>query len=115
MENLIEQITNSLDSDDQQAKDAISIILNFLKTSGPADQVNKVFDSLPGATDMANNYDGNGDGSLMGVYNELTALGLGMPEVQALAKIVLNYLKEKADENLVDEIISSIPGLSQFV
>ena len=37
MESLIEQITSSLDSDDQQSKDAISIILNFLKTSGPAD------------------------------------------------------------------------------
>ena len=115
MEKLISQITGNLDSSDEQAKDAIAIIFNFLQTSGPTDQVNKIFESLPGATDIAKGYDGNGDGSLMGAYNELTALGLGMGDVQSLAKIILNYLKENADENLVDEVITAIPGLSQFV
>ncbi len=115
MEKLINQITGDLDSSDEQAKDAIAIIFNFLQTSGPAEQVNKIFESLSGATDIAKDYDGNGDGSLMGAYNELTALGLGMNDVQSLAKIILNYLKENADESLVDEVITAIPGLSQFV
>ena len=115
MENLINQITSDLDSSDEQAKDAIAIIFNFLQTSGPPDKVTQIFDSLPGATDIANGYDSSGDGSLMGAYNELTALGLGMGDVQSLAKIILNYLKENADESTVDEVIAAIPGLSQFV
>ena len=95
MEDLINQITSDLESSEEQAKDAIAIIFNFLQTSGPSDQVNKILESLPGATEIAKTYGGDGDGSLMGAYNELTALGLGMGDVQSLAKIILNYMKEK--------------------
>ncbi len=51
----------------------------------------------------------------MGAFGELKGLGLEVDEVQTVAKETLDYSKEKAGEDTVDEIISSIPGLSQFI
>ncbi|MEP3665207.1 MAG: DUF2267 domain-containing protein, partial [Roseibium sp.] len=57
---------------------------------------------------------GGGMGA-MAALNELTNAGLDMDGVQSVVKELVSYAKEKAGEDVVDEVISKIPGLSQIV
>ena len=40
---------------------------------------------------------------------------LGMGEITGLARETIAYAKERAGEEVVDEVVASVPGLSQFV
>ena len=51
----------------------------------------------------------------MGDSGELQGLGLGMGEIQGVTQETISFAKEKSGEELVNEIVSAIPGLSQFV
>ena len=51
----------------------------------------------------------------MGVFNDLTAAGLGMGEIQGVARAFVGYAREKAGAAAVDRIVGAIPGLGQFV
>jgi hypothetical protein len=44
----------------------------------------------------------------------LMGLGLGMGEVQEVARTLLGYAREKMGEDAVSELVAAIPGLSQF-
>ena len=51
----------------------------------------------------------------MGLASQLTDLGLGMGEMQIFGREVFAYVREKAGDELVGEIVSAIPGLGQFL
>ena len=51
----------------------------------------------------------------LGVFNDLTAAGLGMAEIQSVTKEFMTYAKGKVGERDVNAVVSAIPGLSQFV
>jgi hypothetical protein len=51
----------------------------------------------------------------MALGQQLMSQGLGMGEITALAKETIGYAKEKAGADVVDEVVASVPGLSQFV
>ena len=124
MDELISRLVSTVGISEEQAGKAIEIMLNFLKQSGPSDKVNELLSKMPGATDLVGTAD-QGGGSLlggmgnmmgaMGAMGQLTSAGLGMGEVQGVTKEVVGYAKEHAGSDLVDEIVGSIPGISQFV
>lgn len=125
MEELIGRITAKTGIDEDQAREAVAIILDFLNRDGPQDKVAKVIDSTPGARELLNERAEKKSGGFlgglmggmgaMGALNELTQLGLGMGQVQTVTREVVAYSKEQVGEETVDEIIESIPGLSQVV
>ena len=51
----------------------------------------------------------------MALGQQLMSQGLGMGEITSLAKETIGYAKEQAGEDVVDEVVNSVPGLSQFV
>ena len=57
---------------------------------------------------------GGGMGA-MAALNELTNAGLDMDGVQSVVKELVSYAKEKAGDDVVNEVVSQIPGLSQIV
>ncbi len=130
MEDLINRIMAAAGIDEGVATNAVGIILGFLKKEGPDDKMQLIFDALPGAEDLVAAREGassgggllGGLGSMMGggvgamaVLSELTSSGLDMDGVQSVAKELVSYAKEKAGDDVVDEVISQIPGLSQLV
>lgn len=130
MHDLIARIAAKAGISEGVAQQGVAIILSFLAKEGPDSQVGKLLDSIPGARAMveARNDGDSGDsgggllggllgsaGGMMGAFGELKGLGLEMGEVQTVAKETLEYSKEQAGDETVDEIISSIPGLSQFI
>ncbi|PLX40630.1 MAG: hypothetical protein C0605_06205 [Hyphomicrobiales bacterium] len=136
MEELIGRISAALGIDEALASKAVGIVLNLLKSAGPEDKVSQLLAAIPGASEMldkAGESGGGGLGGLMGslggmmggsmggamgamsAFTELKDAGLDTDQVQGLGKEVLSFAKEKAGEDVVGEVVSSIPGLDQFI
>lgn len=130
MEELITRIMSAAGIDQDKARDAVAIILKFLSKEGPTDQMQQIFDALPGAAELvkAKAAESSGGGFLSGLggmmgggmgamaaLSELTSAGLDMSEVQSVTRELVAFAKEKAGDDVVDAVISEIPGLSQIV
>lgn len=123
MEELISRIVANVGIDEELAKKAVGIILQLVKSEGPADKVSELFAALPGAAEFADEHGGGGGGGLMGAFGggamaalgKLQSSGMGMGDIQAAGKEVIGYAKENAGEELVGDVIGSIPGLGGFI
>lgn len=120
MEDLIDRIAADAGVEPEIAKKAVGMILLFLRSEGPKDEIQSLFAAVPGAAEAADeaaNENGSGafTGGLMGLAGQLTGLGLGMGEMQTFGREVFVYVREKAGDELVGEIVSAIPGLRQFL
>lgn len=116
MDELISRIVSNTGVDADTARKAVEIILGFLKDAGPADKVGELLSALPGGEQAAEAGSGKaGMMGAMGAFSALSGVGLGMGEIQGVTKEVVSYGREKAGEDTVNEVVSSIPGLSQFV
>ncbi len=72
-------------------------------------------DKLPGADAIET--PSGGMGGMMGAmaaFNALQSAGLGMGEIQGVTRQLVAYAKQHAGDELVDEVVGAIPGLSQF-
>jgi len=114
MDELVAQIASTTGVDLAVARRAVAIILKFLLEDGPTEKVQPLIDSLPGAGDAVASAPDVG-GGVMGVYNALTSAGLGMGDIQGVTREFVAAAKAKIGSETVDQIVGSIPGLSQFV
>jgi hypothetical protein len=102
------------------AEKTIGIILGFLRSEGPSDKVQSLIDSIAGAeAAIAASSSGGGLGSLMGgglmaVGTRLMGLGLGIGEIQNIARELLRFGRDKIGADRMGEIVAATPGLSQF-
>lgn len=118
MDELVGRLVAEVGIDRAVAEKAVGIILAFLLKEGPAEKVQALLASMPGAEAAAaanESGGGFGMGGIMGVGTQLMSAGLSMGEVQSVARILLAYAREKAGEDTVGEVVGAIPGLSQFV
>jgi hypothetical protein len=126
MEELIGRITGNVGLDDATARSAVGVILSFLYQAGDREKVVALAERIPGAETYIEASDDDssatlgGLGGLMGgaameVLGKLQALGLGMGEIQGVTQETVNFAREKAGADLVNDIVASIPGLDQFV
>ena len=122
MDELITRITDSVGIDADKAQSAVGMILGFLQSEGPQDKIAEMLSAMPGAQDLIDAASGGGGGlaglmggGVMGLGQKLMGLGLGMGEISGISKETISFAKEKAGDGPVDEVIGSIPGLSQFV
>lgn len=130
MEELISRIMAAAGVDRDVARNAIGIILGFLDKQGAKDKMQLIFDALPGTKELVDERAraGSGGGLLgglagkmggtmgaMAVLNELSSSGLDMKGIQSVAKELVTYAKEKAGDDIVNEVVSQMPGLSQIV
>jgi hypothetical protein len=126
MEELIGRITANASVDDSTARSAVRIILSFLHNAGDREKVVALAERIPGLEQYIEPGEGEpagtlaGFGGLMGggamaVLGELQGLGLGMGQIQSITKETVGFAREKAGADIVNDIVASIPGLSQFV
>jgi hypothetical protein len=122
MEELIQRIVTKVGVDESVAKSAFSVIMSFLHTEGPSEKVEQLAGQI-GGEDLLSQAGGTAEsmsdgmmgGGAMAVLGELQGLGLDMGEIQGVTQETISFAKEKGGEELVNEIVSAIPGLSQFV
>ena len=120
MDELVGQLAVKAGIDDAVAEKTVGIILGFLKSEGPTDKVQALIDQIPGAeAAIAASNNGSGlarlmGGGLMAVGTKLMGLGLGMTEIQSIARELLRFGRDKIGADQMGEIITGTPGLSQF-
>jgi hypothetical protein len=120
MDELVEQLTAKVGIDKAVAEKTVGIILGFLRTEGPADKVQALIDKIPGAEAAIEANSGGGGlggflgGGLMALGGKLMGLGLGMGEIQNVARELFKFGRDRIGADTIDEIISGTPGLSQF-
>jgi hypothetical protein len=119
MDELVGQLAAKAGIDRSVAEKTIGIILGFLRSEGPTDKVQALIDRIPGAEAAiaASNHGGLArlmGGGLMAVGTKLLGLGLGMVEIQTVARELLRFGRDKIGADQMGEIITGTPGLSQF-
>ena len=126
MDELIGRITTNVGVEEGTARSAVGTILSFLYQEGDREKVAAMLERLPGAgafveaTEDDSSASLGGLGGLMGggamaVVGKLQSLGLGMGQIQGVAQETVDFARERAGADLVNDVVRSIPGLSQFV
>ena len=120
MDELVGQLAAKAGIDSVVATKTVGIILGFLRNEGPADKVQALIDQIPGAeAAIVASSSGGGlarlmGGGLMAVGTRLMGLGLGMGEIQNVARELFRFGRDKIGADQMGEIIAGTPGLSQF-
>ena len=114
MDELINQIAGTTGIDPAVARRATGIIIKFLASEGPPTAVSALLDDLPGSRDLAAET-GGGSRGLMGVFGDLTGVGLGIGDIQRVARALIGYARAKAGSAKVDAVVAAIPGLAPFI
>jgi hypothetical protein len=120
MDELIGRLAVKAGIDNVVAEKTVGIILDFLRNEGPFDKVQALIDEIPGAdAAIAASRSRGGFGRLMGgglmaLGSRLMGLGLGMGEIQSVARELFGFGREKIGADKMGEIIKGTPGLSQF-
>ena len=120
MEELVGRLASKASIDGAVAEKTIGIILNFLRNEGPSDKVQALIDEIPGAEAAIEASEKGGGfarlmgGGLMAVGTRLMGLGLGMGQIQSIARELFRFGRDKIGADRMGEIIAGTPGLSQF-
>jgi hypothetical protein len=132
MNEIVDQVAARVGIPPEVAEKAVGMMLGFLQREAADGPVAKMIAAIPGASDLVAQYNGAGEtggggilGSIMGALGggggvmalgqQLMAEGLGMSEITSLAKETLVVAEQHAGKDIVDEVVASVPGLSQFV
>ena len=120
MDELIGELATKAGIDSAVAEKTVGIILNFLRSDGPSDKVQALIDQIPGAeAAMAASTSGSGlsrlmGGGLMAVGTRLMSLGLGVVEIQNIARELFRFGRDKIGADQMSAIVAGTPGLSQL-
>ncbi|HSZ98144.1 MAG TPA: DUF2267 domain-containing protein, partial [Bradyrhizobium sp.] len=86
----------------------------------PHDKVQALIDKIPGAEAAISASENNGGlsklmgGGLMAVGTRLMGLGLGVSDIQNVARELFRFGRDKIGEDQMGAIIAGTPGLNQF-
>jgi hypothetical protein len=120
MDELIGRLASKAGIDGAVAEKAVGIMLGFLRSQGPSDKVQALIDTIPGAEAViAASNQGGGlarlmGGGIMAVGTRLMSLGLGIAEIQNVARELFRFGRDKIGADQMGEIIAGTPGLGQF-
>ena len=120
MDELIGELAMKAGIDSAVAEKTVGIILDFLRNEGPSDKVQALIDKIPGAEAAiaASNTGGSLarliGGGLMALGTRLMSLGLGIADIQNIARELLRFGQDKIGADQMGEIIAGTPGLSQI-
>ncbi len=123
MNELVKQVADSVGIDPDLAAKAIGMMLGFLSREADAGAVDTMIAAIPGASDLvAEHGEGGGGllgglmgGGVMGLGQQLMGAGLGMGEITGLAKQTMQVARQYAGDDVVEQVVASVPGLSQFI
>ncbi|MGO4566159.1 hypothetical protein AB4Z52_14010 [Rhizobium sp. 2YAF20] len=132
MNEIVDQIAAKAGIAPDVAEKAVGMILGFLQREAPDGPVAKMIQSIPGASDLVAQYNGaesssgggilgslmsavGAGGGVMALGQQLMSSGLGMGEITTIAKETIAVARQHAGDQVVDEVVGSIPGLSQFI
>jgi hypothetical protein len=120
MDELIGRLAVKAGIENAVAEKTIGIILGFLRNEGPSEKVQALIDQIPGAEAAISATSKSGGlgrlmgGGLMALGTRLMGLGLGISDIQNIARELFRFGRDKIGADQMGEIIAGTPGLSQF-
>ena len=117
MEELVKRLMAVANIDVPTAERVVQIELAFLKDQGNEEKVAELLRRIPGG-EMVETPDEGSFGGMMGAMAALASLqseGLDVAEVRAVTKEVIGFARQHAGAELVDDVVRSVPFLSQIV
>ncbi|MTI18925.1 hypothetical protein E1162_16905 [Rhodobacteraceae bacterium RKSG542] len=128
MHRLINRIVQKTELEEDTAKAAVGVILNFISKNCSSEDMEVLMDAFPKAEEFLGQQEAKDSSGLLGglaskmsstvgvlaALNELTSLGLSMGQIQSVAKMTIKFAKENVGDEKVDAIIKKIPSLSQI-
>ena len=120
MDELVDQLAAKAGIEKAVAEKTVGIILGFLRKEGPSDKVQALIDRIAGAesaveaSNKSSGLSGLMGGGLMALGSRLMGLGLGIGEIQNVARELFKFGRDRIGADQMGEIISGTPGLSQF-
>ncbi|MCO5730961.1 hypothetical protein [Rhizobium sp. SSA_523] len=129
MNELVTRVADNVGITPDVAEKAVGMMLGFLQREADDGAVARMIAAIPGAAELVAKFNGEGaggggllgglmssfGGGVMALGQQLMAQGLGMGEITALARETIAVAREHAGSETVDEVVNSVPGLSQFV
>lgn len=121
MDELIARLADKAGLEETIAVKTVGIILGFLRSEGPAGPVQQLIDTIPGAeaaietaaTPRAGLSRMMGNG-VMAMGAKLMGLGLGVADIQNVARELFRIGRDRIGADQMGEIIAGTPGLRQF-
>ena len=121
MEELIARLAEKDGLDESVAAKTIGIVLDFLRNEGPAEPVSQLIATIPGAEAAIDAAAGSRGGlarlmggGVMALGARLMGLGLGMADIQPVARELFRFGRDKIGADQMGAIIAGTPGLRQF-
>jgi hypothetical protein len=120
MDELTGRLTAKVGIEGAVAEKTVGIILGFLRSEGPSDKVQALIDKIPGAEAAISASDNSAGlsklmgGGLMAVGTRLMGLGLGISDIQNIARELFRFGRDKIGDDQMGAIIAGTPGLNQF-
>jgi hypothetical protein len=120
MDELIGRLAEKAGIEKAVAEKTVGMMLGFLRSEGPSDKVQVLIDNIPGAeAAIAASGSGGGlsrlmGGGLMALGAKLMGLGLGMTQIQNIARELFKFGRDKIGADQMGEIIAATPGLKQL-
>ncbi|MDD7909186.1 MULTISPECIES: DUF2780 domain-containing protein [Pseudovibrio] len=125
---LIDRIVQKTELDEEQAKTAVGVILNFVSKNAGQEDMNALLEAFPAAQSFLNAEETKENSGLLGglanrmsssvgmlaALNELTGAGLSMSQIHTVARETVKLAKERIGDERVDQIIAKVPGLKQI-
>ncbi|WP_454848580.1 hypothetical protein [Rhizobium binxianense] len=130
MNEIATRIAENVGISPELAEKALGMMLGFLQREAADGPVAEMIEKIPGASELVAQFNGEGaggggllgglmsalgGGGIMGLGQQLMSEGLGMGEITSLARETIAIAKEHAGEDVVNQVVESVPGLSQFV
>ena len=114
IDQIIDQAAKETGVDRARVATGVGIIADFVARESPKEVSAALFAKFPGLQALAAEHVTNAEG-LFGVFNSLSASGLSMSEIPAVAMSFVRQIQEAGAKPEVDAVVRAIPGLGQFI
>lgn len=130
MNPIVNTIAEKIGIEPALAEKALGMMLGFLQREAQDGPVARMIESIPGAAELVAKFNGEGaggggllgslmgalgGGGIMGLGQQLMSEGLGMGEISGLARETIAVARQHAGDEVVDQVVASVPGLRQFI
>jgi len=133
LQSFIDSVATKANIDPAAAETAVGTILSAIEQEGDAAKVGKLFDQIPGASELAQQHPvvvgaetgvlgslssvaskviGQDAGILVAAIGQVEETNLTMQQIKNIGAALLSYLKEN-NPTLAKEVIDSVPALRE--
>ena len=137
IEQLVSQIAAKVGIPEALARQGVGVVMGMLKKDGDPSAVGDLFNQIPGAADLAAQYENNASaratgpmggllgkvggmlggkaGTTMSAMAAFQQTGLTVDQGKAMLPVAKDFLTEHADEGTVRRALGSVPALEGFL